>query len=458
MCRQASCPICQKETWIGCGQHLPSVFSSIPADQECTCIPKFEKDGVQYPPKVGTGTAQDAGEEGDVVIHDLKRGNLTQTQLDDDQTWILIGLLGSEMFDSFVQWLYNRNLFKHSNGGVRVILELWFFAAKISCPELQNYAMDWIQDYHQDEDWMEDEDLRYVFEMAKGDGGHVALEDFFAAMLRRNSAEDHMMVRDFFQAAPDALTSYLYYESVYSTFTTTMTRFANLNQTFSGICASISLVDILESLDRLEKPSEVLGFATTSIIDFKQLVSKKIQIEVAGGCYVVHWEILAGAGLFESLRDDQVIVLDEESETIDYFVQWLYTSGHFFKVPEIKTVLKLWIFADKMKLLRLQDYCMDFIQDHYLRNEKFMDLDELKYVFGATDGEYFEANDLRAFCVAQLHFHNKMEGSTDVAYFLRTVPAAIVAYLDSETWCSTDSDNDPRSRERFPSRFHVHTT
>ncbi|THV51295.1 hypothetical protein BGAL_0116g00270 [Botrytis galanthina] len=64
----------EKETWIGCGQHLPSVFSSIPADQECTCIPKFEKDGVQYPPKVGTGTAQDAGEEGDIVIHDLKRG------------------------------------------------------------------------------------------------------------------------------------------------------------------------------------------------------------------------------------------------------------------------------------------------------------------------------------------------------------------------------------------------
>ncbi|KAF5876311.1 uncharacterized protein Bfra_002715 [Botrytis fragariae] len=63
----------EKETWFGCGQHLPSVFSSIPADQECTCIPKFEKDGVQYPPKVGTGTAQDAGEEGDVVIHDLKR-------------------------------------------------------------------------------------------------------------------------------------------------------------------------------------------------------------------------------------------------------------------------------------------------------------------------------------------------------------------------------------------------
>ncbi|KAF7943057.1 hypothetical protein EAE96_011002 [Botrytis aclada] len=50
--------------------------------------------------------------------------------------------VGSEIFESFVQWLYTRDLFKHPAGGVRVILELWFFAAEISCPELQNYAMD----------------------------------------------------------------------------------------------------------------------------------------------------------------------------------------------------------------------------------------------------------------------------------------------------------------------------
>ncbi|KAA8573857.1 hypothetical protein MFRU_001g02510 [Monilinia fructicola] len=73
MCRQTSCPTCQKQTWVGCGLHLPSVFSSISADQRCTCVPKFEKDGVDYPPKVGTGRAQDSGEEGDIVIHDLKR-------------------------------------------------------------------------------------------------------------------------------------------------------------------------------------------------------------------------------------------------------------------------------------------------------------------------------------------------------------------------------------------------
>ncbi|KAF7920035.1 hypothetical protein EAE99_008156 [Botrytis elliptica] len=183
---------------------------------------------------------------------------------------------------------------------------------------------------------------------------------------------------------------------------------------------------------------------------------KKIQIKVAGGCYVVHWEILAGAGLFEDLRDDQVIVLDEEYETIDYFVQWLYTSGNFFKVPEIKTVLKLWIFADKMKLLRLQNYCMDFIQDHYLRNDKYMDLDELQYVFGATEGAGKGGFLLKKFCVAQLHFQNSIEGSKAVAYFLRTVPAAIVAYLDYETSCKMDSDNDPRSREMFPCEFHFH--
>ncbi|THV51294.1 hypothetical protein BGAL_0116g00260 [Botrytis galanthina] len=317
--------------------------------------------------------------------------------------------VGSDMFDSFAQWLYNRDLFKHPNGGVRVILELWFFAAKISCPELQNYAMDWIQDYHHSEDSMEESELRYVFETAKDGGGHKTLEDYCAAILRQKSAEDFEMVCDFLQEVPVALSSYLYYES--------------------------SLLVLL-------------GFATASMTDFKQLfpsiytARQKIQIEVAGGCYVVHWEILAGAGLFESLRDDQVIVLDEEYETIDYFVQWLYTQGSFFKVPEIKTVLKLWIFANKMKLLRLQDYCMDFIQDHYLRNEKFMDLDELKYVFGATEGAHM----------------NEMEGSTDVAYFLRTVPAAIVAYLDYETRCNTDSDNDPRSRERFPCEFHIRKT
>ncbi|KAF7940000.1 uncharacterized protein EAE98_000127 [Botrytis deweyae] len=177
--------------------------------------------------------------------------------------------ISSEMFDSFIQWLYIRNLFKHPTGGVRVILELWFFAAKISCPELQNYAMDWIQDYHQD-DWMQESNLIYVFETAKDDGGHNALEDFCVATLRQKNAGCFETVRDFIQAVPVALGPYLHYEN--STFTTTMTRSANLNQMLSRIWAYISLVDIFESLDRLEKPSKVLGFATSSMTDSKQLV------------------------------------------------------------------------------------------------------------------------------------------------------------------------------------------
>lgn len=122
--------------------------------------------------------------------------------------------VGSEMFDSFAQWLYSRDIFKHPNGGVRVILELWFFAAKISCPELQNYAMDWIQDYHHSEDSMEESELRYVFETAKDGGGHKTLEDYCAAMLRQKSIEDFEMVCDFLQEVPVALSSYLYYEAV----------------------------------------------------------------------------------------------------------------------------------------------------------------------------------------------------------------------------------------------------
>ncbi|TGO46081.1 hypothetical protein BCON_0346g00070 [Botryotinia convoluta] len=179
---------------------------------------------------------------------------------------------------------------------------------------------------------------------------------------------------------------------------------------------------------------------------------------VVGGCYEIHKELLAGAGLFERLGDVQAINLAKGSEIFDYLVQWLYAPGHFFKVPEIKIVLKLWILADGIEFPRLQNYCMDFTQNHYLRNDKFMDLDELKYVFGATEGGYMGDNLLLKFCVAQLHFQNNSEGSTAVAYFLRTVPIAIVAYLDYETWYNVDSDNAPRSRESFPCEFHVHDT
>ncbi|KAF5876312.1 uncharacterized protein Bfra_002716 [Botrytis fragariae] len=376
--------------------------------------------------------------------------------------------VGSEVFESFVQWLYNRDLFKHPAGGARVILKLWFFAAKISCPELQKSR---IQDT--------------FFETPKDGGEHIALESFCAAMLRQESTEDcFTIVRDFLQAVPVALA------------TMTMTRSASPNQMFSRICASIASVNIFESFDSLEIPSEVLGFATTSMTNFKQLVwsihtarerrsficdvlkqqlrdnekmnstqrsglaisREKIRVEVIGGCYEIHEELLAGTGLFERLKDDQAIIPDEESDTFDYLVQWLYTPGHFFKVPKIKTVLKLWILADGIEFPRLQNYCMDFLQNHYRRNDKFTDLDELKCVFGATEGVYMAGNLLMKLCVAQLHFQNNSEGSTAVTYFLRTVPTAIVAYLDYETWFNVYSDNDPRSREKFPCEFHVHDT
>lgn len=40
-----------KATWWGCGNHIPSVMDSIPESEWCTCEPKVEKDGKQYPPK-----------------------------------------------------------------------------------------------------------------------------------------------------------------------------------------------------------------------------------------------------------------------------------------------------------------------------------------------------------------------------------------------------------------------
>ncbi len=39
-----------KATWMGCGQHVPNVMDAIPQDQWCTCEPKVEKKGQQYPP------------------------------------------------------------------------------------------------------------------------------------------------------------------------------------------------------------------------------------------------------------------------------------------------------------------------------------------------------------------------------------------------------------------------
>ncbi|KAE9977449.1 hypothetical protein EG328_002035 [Venturia inaequalis] len=50
MCKKATCSTCQKSTWWGCGSHVPMVMDSIDESERCTCTPKVEKDGKEYPP------------------------------------------------------------------------------------------------------------------------------------------------------------------------------------------------------------------------------------------------------------------------------------------------------------------------------------------------------------------------------------------------------------------------
>jgi len=40
----------EKSSWWGCGSHVPSVMDKVSEDQWCSCEPKVEKDGNQYPP------------------------------------------------------------------------------------------------------------------------------------------------------------------------------------------------------------------------------------------------------------------------------------------------------------------------------------------------------------------------------------------------------------------------
>ncbi|KAH8676570.1 hypothetical protein BGZ60DRAFT_446917 [Tricladium varicosporioides] len=52
MCHKATCPTCEKTSWWGCGNHVPGVMDPIPEAERCTCTPKVEKDGKEYPPMV----------------------------------------------------------------------------------------------------------------------------------------------------------------------------------------------------------------------------------------------------------------------------------------------------------------------------------------------------------------------------------------------------------------------
>ncbi|KAK0661178.1 hypothetical protein QBC41DRAFT_330600 [Cercophora samala] len=55
MCFGSSCPNCSKQSWRGCGSHVPSVLGSVPEDKWCTCEPKFTVAGKDYPPQAGQG-------------------------------------------------------------------------------------------------------------------------------------------------------------------------------------------------------------------------------------------------------------------------------------------------------------------------------------------------------------------------------------------------------------------
>lgn len=35
MCRRATCRVCGKTTWAGCGQHVDQVMGSVPAADRC---------------------------------------------------------------------------------------------------------------------------------------------------------------------------------------------------------------------------------------------------------------------------------------------------------------------------------------------------------------------------------------------------------------------------------------
>ncbi|KAK2623927.1 hypothetical protein QTJ16_006561 [Diplocarpon rosae] len=51
MCMKTTCAKCQKTTWFGCGLHIPSVLDGVAEEERCSCEPKVERDGKQYPPK-----------------------------------------------------------------------------------------------------------------------------------------------------------------------------------------------------------------------------------------------------------------------------------------------------------------------------------------------------------------------------------------------------------------------
>ncbi|KAI1485281.1 hypothetical protein F5X96DRAFT_674787 [Biscogniauxia mediterranea] len=50
MCFRATCPVCSKKSWRGCGSHIPEALSGVPENQWCTCRPPIMIGGKAYPP------------------------------------------------------------------------------------------------------------------------------------------------------------------------------------------------------------------------------------------------------------------------------------------------------------------------------------------------------------------------------------------------------------------------
>ncbi|KFY16015.1 hypothetical protein V491_05469 [Pseudogymnoascus sp. VKM F-3775] len=47
-------PVGRVKTWWGCGSHIPSVMDNVPEDDRCTCEPKVDVNGTNYPPKAAS--------------------------------------------------------------------------------------------------------------------------------------------------------------------------------------------------------------------------------------------------------------------------------------------------------------------------------------------------------------------------------------------------------------------
>ncbi|KAK4196612.1 hypothetical protein QBC40DRAFT_286926 [Triangularia verruculosa] len=75
MCFGSSCPNCSKQSWRGCGSHVPSVLGSVPEDQWCTCEPKFTVAGKSYPPQAGQGRQPSSGGSADQQEEETPSGS-----------------------------------------------------------------------------------------------------------------------------------------------------------------------------------------------------------------------------------------------------------------------------------------------------------------------------------------------------------------------------------------------